>query len=228
MRRSPPTSAGRRSLPLLRGSTSRTGGSISRSTGTPSPTTSTSRSAWSRSDHPVELPDPHGRVELARTRRRQRGGAQAGRADSGVDPVRDEPSSATSCPTGVINVVNGFGVEAGKPLASSNRIRKIAFTGETTTGRLIMQYASENLIPVTSNSVASPRTSSSAMSPPQDDGFLDRALEGFCDVRTQPGAKSAPARAVRSSRATSTTTSSAGRSRRVKAIKQATRSTPTP
>jgi aldehyde dehydrogenase len=52
-------------------------------------------------------------------------------------------------PPGVLNVVNGFGLEAGKPLASSPRIAKIAFTGETTTGRLIMQYASENLIPVT-------------------------------------------------------------------------------
>jgi aldehyde dehydrogenase len=52
-------------------------------------------------------------------------------------------------PPGVLNVVNGFGVEAGKPLASSPRVAKVAFTGETTTGRLIMQYASENLIPVT-------------------------------------------------------------------------------
>ncbi|MDE8350252.1 MAG: aldehyde dehydrogenase family protein, partial [Acidocella sp.] len=52
-------------------------------------------------------------------------------------------------PPGVLNIVNGFGLEAGKPLASSNRIAKIAFTGETTTGRLIMQYASHNLIPVT-------------------------------------------------------------------------------
>src|ERR1700752_2243954 len=52
-------------------------------------------------------------------------------------------------PPGVLNIVNGFGVEAGKPLAESRRISKIAFTGETTTGRLIMQYASENLIPVT-------------------------------------------------------------------------------
>ncbi|TAM24380.1 MAG: aldehyde dehydrogenase family protein, partial [Nevskiaceae bacterium] len=52
-------------------------------------------------------------------------------------------------PPGVLNIVNGFGLEAGKPLASSNRIAKIAFTGETTTGRLIMQYASQNLIPVT-------------------------------------------------------------------------------
>src|SRR5206468_5980964 len=52
-------------------------------------------------------------------------------------------------PPGVVNVVNGFGIEAGKPLASSPRVAKVAFTGETTTGRLIMQYASQNLIPVT-------------------------------------------------------------------------------
>ncbi|MFL5426312.1 MAG: aldehyde dehydrogenase family protein, partial [Myxococcales bacterium] len=52
-------------------------------------------------------------------------------------------------PPGVLNIVNGFGLEAGKPLASSNRIAKIAFTGETTTGRLIVQYAAQNLIPVT-------------------------------------------------------------------------------
>jgi aldehyde dehydrogenase len=52
-------------------------------------------------------------------------------------------------PPGVLNVVNGFGLEAGKPLASSSRVQKIAFTGETTTGRLIMQYASQNIIPVT-------------------------------------------------------------------------------
>ncbi|MCR2531443.1 aldehyde dehydrogenase family protein, partial [Salmonella enterica] len=51
-------------------------------------------------------------------------------------------------PPGVVNVVTGFGLEAGKPLASSKRIAKIAFTGETTTGRLIMQYASQNIIPV--------------------------------------------------------------------------------
>ena len=56
---------------------------------------------------------------------------------------------ATCCPTGVLNIVNGFGVEAGKPLASATAVAKVAFTGETTTGRLIMQYASENLIPVT-------------------------------------------------------------------------------
>ncbi len=52
-------------------------------------------------------------------------------------------------PPGVLNIVNGFGLEAGKPLASSSRVQKVAFTGETTTGRLIMQYASQNIIPVT-------------------------------------------------------------------------------
>ena len=52
-------------------------------------------------------------------------------------------------PPGVVNIVNGFGLEAGKPLASSPRVNKVAFTGETTTGRLIMQYASQNIIPVT-------------------------------------------------------------------------------
>src|SRR5699024_7647371 len=50
---------------------------------------------------------------------------------------------------GVLNVVNGFGLEAGKPLATNSRIATIAFTGATTTGRLIMQYASEPIIPVT-------------------------------------------------------------------------------
>ncbi|TSD95833.1 aldehyde dehydrogenase family protein [Gordonia rubripertincta] len=82
-------------------------------------------------------------------------------------------------PAGVLNVVNGFGVEAGKPLASSNRIRKIAFTGETTTGRLIMQYASENLIPVTLElGGKSPNIFFNDVMA-SDDGFLDRALEGF-------------------------------------------------
>ncbi|WP_431200356.1 aldehyde dehydrogenase family protein [Mucilaginibacter sp. P25] len=52
-------------------------------------------------------------------------------------------------PPGVLNIITGFGPEAGKPLASSPRVAKVSFTGETTTGRLIMQYASENLIPVT-------------------------------------------------------------------------------
>ena len=82
-------------------------------------------------------------------------------------------------PPGVVNVVNGFGVEAGKPLASSNRIRKIAFTGETTTGRLISQYASENLIPVTLElGGKSPNLFFDDVMA-EDDGFLQRSLEGF-------------------------------------------------
>src|ERR1700744_4623403 len=82
-------------------------------------------------------------------------------------------------PAGVLNVVNGFGVEAGKPLASSNRIGKIAFTGETTTGRLIMQYASENLIPVTLElGGKSPNIFFSDVMAKGDD-FQDKALEGF-------------------------------------------------
>lgn len=82
-------------------------------------------------------------------------------------------------PAGVLNVVNGFGVETGKPLASSNRIAKIAFTGETTTGRLIMQYASQNLIPVTLElGGKSPNIFFSDVMAEADD-YQDKALEGF-------------------------------------------------
>jgi aldehyde dehydrogenase len=80
---------------------------------------------------------------------------------------------------GVVNVVNGFGLEAGKPLASSPRIAKIAFTGETTTGRLIMQYASQNLIPVTLElGGKSPNIFFSDVTA-EDDDFFDKAIEGF-------------------------------------------------
>ena len=82
-------------------------------------------------------------------------------------------------PPGVLNVVNGFGVEAGKPLASNKRISKIAFTGETTTGRLIMQYASENLIPVTLElGGKSPNIFFEDMMDADDD-YFDKCLEGF-------------------------------------------------
>ncbi len=82
-------------------------------------------------------------------------------------------------PPGVVNVVNGFGVEAGKPLASSPRIAKIAFTGETTTGRLIMQYASQNIIPVTLElGGKSPNIFFADVADAQD-AFYDKALEGF-------------------------------------------------
>jgi aldehyde dehydrogenase len=82
-------------------------------------------------------------------------------------------------PPGVLNVVNGFGVEAGKPLASSNRIAKVAFTGETTTGRLIMQYASQNIIPVTLELGGKSPNIFLADVAAADDEFYDKALEGF-------------------------------------------------
>ena len=82
-------------------------------------------------------------------------------------------------PKGVVNVVTGFGVEAGKPLAQNRRIAKVAFTGETTTGRLIMQYASENLIPVTLELGGKSPNIFFADVAAEDDDFFDKALEGF-------------------------------------------------
>src|SRR5450631_2703488 len=82
-------------------------------------------------------------------------------------------------PPGVLNIVNGFGLEAGKPLASGSRVAKIAFTGETTTGRLIMQYASQNLIPVTLElGGKSPNIFFKDVAA-EDDDFFDKAIEGF-------------------------------------------------
>ncbi|MFD0441162.1 acetaldehyde dehydrogenase ExaC [Streptomyces chartreusis] len=104
-----------------------------------------------------------------------------------LKPAEQTPASihvlnelvADLLPPGVFNIVNGFGVEAGKPLASSSRIRKIAFTGETTTGRLIMQYASQNLIPVTLElGGKSPNVFFDDVAA-ADDAFHDKALEGF-------------------------------------------------
>ena len=81
-------------------------------------------------------------------------------------------------PAGVLNVVNGFGTEAGKPLASSPRVAKVAFTGETTTGRLIMQYASQNIVPVTLElGGKSPNVFFSSIMDADDD-FFDKCLEG--------------------------------------------------
>lgn len=81
-------------------------------------------------------------------------------------------------PAGVLNIVNGFGIEAGKPLASSPRINKIAFTGETTTGQLIMQYASKNIIPVTLElGGKSPNIFFKSVLD-SDDEFFDKCLEG--------------------------------------------------
>ncbi|MFC1421068.1 acetaldehyde dehydrogenase ExaC [Streptacidiphilus cavernicola] len=104
-----------------------------------------------------------------------------------IKPAEQTPASihfwmslvADLLPPGVVNIVNGFGVEAGKPLASSPRVAKVAFTGETTTGRLIMQYASENIKPVTLElGGKSPNIFFDDVSSARDD-FLDKALEGF-------------------------------------------------
>jgi aldehyde dehydrogenase len=82
-------------------------------------------------------------------------------------------------PAGVLNVVNGFGVEAGKPLASSPRVSKVAFTGETTTGRLIMQYASENIVPVSLElGGKSPNVFFKDVLD-KDDEFRQKVMEGF-------------------------------------------------
>jgi aldehyde dehydrogenase len=104
-----------------------------------------------------------------------------------IKPAEQTPASilllaeliADILPPGVLNIVNGFGLEAGKPLASSPRIAKIAFTGETTTGRLIMQYASQNLIPVTLElGGKSPNIFFEDVGA-HDDAFFDKAIEGF-------------------------------------------------
>ena len=81
-------------------------------------------------------------------------------------------------PDGVLNIVNGFGAEAGKPLASSPRINKVAFTGETTTGQLIMQYASKNVTPVTLElGGKSPNVFFESIMDADDD-FFDKCIEG--------------------------------------------------
>ena len=182
-----------------------------------------------RADHPVELPDPDGDLEARPgAGRGQRGRAQAGRADPGVDPRAATSWSADLLPPGVLNIVNGFGVEAGKPLASNKRIRKIAFTGETTTGRLIMQYASENLIPVTLElGGKSPNIFFDDVAG-QAGRLLRQGARGLRDVRPQPGrglhlpvARADPGRR---STPTSWPTASSAPSR----SSRATRSTPTP
>ena len=82
-------------------------------------------------------------------------------------------------PPGVLNIVNGAGGEIGKALAANPRIAKVAFTGETVTGRLIMQYAAQNLIPVTLElGGKSPNIFFSDVMAADDD-FLDKAVEGL-------------------------------------------------
>ncbi len=103
-----------------------------------------------------------------------------------LKPAEQTPASATLLmekiadvlPAGVLNVLHGFGPEVGKPLASSPRVDKVAFTGETTTGQLIMQYASKNLNPVTMElGGKSPNIFFNSVMD-HDDEFLDKAIEG--------------------------------------------------
>ncbi len=82
-------------------------------------------------------------------------------------------------PPGVVNIVNGPGAEIGKALATSGRIAKIAFTGETTTGRLIMQYAAQNIIPSTTELGGKSPNIFFADVMADDDAFLDKAIEGL-------------------------------------------------
>ncbi len=82
-------------------------------------------------------------------------------------------------PAGVLNIVNGFGVECGKPLAQNPRIAKVAFTGETGTGRLIMGYAAENIIPVTLELGGKSPSIFFEDVMDKDDDFFDKCLEGF-------------------------------------------------
>ena len=103
-----------------------------------------------------------------------------------LKPAEQTPSTATLLmekiadvfPPGVLNIVHGFGPEAGKPLASNPGVDKVAFTGETTTGQLIMQYASKNLNPVTMElGGKSPNVFFNSVMD-EDDEFLDKAIEG--------------------------------------------------
>jgi aldehyde dehydrogenase len=104
-----------------------------------------------------------------------------------IKPASDTPMSLAVLmdligdvlPPGVLNVVFGHGSEVGAPLARSPRIAKIAFTGETTTGRQIMQYAAETIIPMTLELGGKSPNIFFADVMDRDDAFLDKALEGF-------------------------------------------------
>lgn len=103
-----------------------------------------------------------------------------------LKPAESTPTSililmeliADLLPNGVVNVVNGFGSELGRALVTNPKVAKAAFTGSTATGRLVMQYATENIIPVTlelggkSPNIFFPSVMDS------DDEFLDKAIEG--------------------------------------------------
>ena len=122
-----------------------------------------------------------------------------------LKPAEQTPASimlfvdliADLLPPGVLNIVNGYGVEAGKPLAQSPRIAKIAFTGETTTGQLIMSYAAENLIPVTLELGGKSANIFCGDIANEDDDYFDKAVEGFAMFAlNQSEVCTAPSRAL--------------------------------
>ena len=131
-------------------------------------------------DHPVELPDPDGRLEArAGAGRRQLRRPQARRADPVVDPQGASSSSATCCPPACSTSSTASASRPASRWRPRSRVAKVAFTGETTTGRLIMQYASQNLIPVTLElGGKSPNIFFDDVAE-QRDAFYDKALEGF-------------------------------------------------
>ena len=131
-------------------------------------------------------------------------------------------------PPGVLNVVNGFGVEAGKPLAQNKRIAKIAFTGETTTGRLIMQYAVREHHPGTLELGGKSPNIFFADVMDQDDDFFDKALEGFTMFALNQGEVcTCPSRALVQEKHLRPVHGAGDRARRRRSSR-ATRSTPPP
>ena len=131
-------------------------------------------------DHPLQLPALDGGVEdRPGTGRGQLHGRQAGVTDAVVDTQVRRIARRNRARQGVINIVTGPGAEIGKALATSPRIAKIGFTGETTTGRLIMQYAAENIIPSTVELGGKSPNIFFADVMDADDEFLDKAIEGL-------------------------------------------------
>lgn len=90
-------------------------------------------------------------------------------------------------PPGVVNVVNGAGGEIGEYLATSKRIAKVAFTDRREVGQQIMQYATQNIIPVTLELGGKSPNIFFADVMDEEDAFFDKALEGFCAICLQPG-----------------------------------------
>lgn len=104
-----------------------------------------------------------------------------------LKPAEQTPTSillvmeliADLLPAGVINVVNGFGPEVGEPLATNPRIDKVAFTGSTQVGQKIMEYATQNIIPITLELGGKSPNIFFADVMDKDDDYLEKALEGF-------------------------------------------------